>query len=110
MSTRSICFALLFAFPLYPAIADAVAEAAQGTALAQQGKYDLAISHYKAAIRLNPRLPGIYLNLGLAYFKSKHLPEAVSAFNKAVQADSSSFQARALLGMSYYGLAKYADA
>jgi tetratricopeptide (TPR) repeat protein len=82
-------------------VPDAAAEAARGAALAHEGKYDLAIQHYKAALRLNPHLPGLQLNLGLAYFKSNHLPEAATAFEKAVQADSSSFQARALLGMCY---------
>ena len=57
-----------------------------------------------------PICPDCYLNLGLAYFKSKRLPEAATAFEEAVRADSNSFQARALLGMSYYGSARYADA
>ena len=89
---------------------DAVAEAARGTALAREGKYDLAIEHYKAALRLNPHLPGLQLNLGLAYFKSNHLREATAAFEEAVRADSGNFQARALLGMSYYGSSRYRDA
>ena len=86
------------------AVPDGVAEAARGTALAREGKYDLAIEHYKAALRLNPHLPGLQLNLGLAYFKSNHLREAAAAFEEAVRADSGNFQARALLGMSYYGV------
>ena len=89
---------------------DAVAEAARGAALAREGKYDLAIEHYKAALRLDPHLPGLHLNLGLAYFKSNHLPEAAAAFEEAVRADSGNFQARALLGMSYYGSGRYRDA
>ena len=87
-----------------------MAEAARGTALAREGKYELAIQHYKEAVRLDPRLPGLHLNLGLAYFKSNRLPEAAAAFEEAVRADGNSFQARALLGMSYYGCARYADA
>ena len=87
-----------------------MAEAARGTALAREGKYDLAIQHYQAALRLDSHLPGLYLNLGLAYFKSKRLPEAAAAFEEAVRADSGSFQARALLGMSYYGSGRYRDA
>jgi len=75
-------------------------EAARGTALAREGKYALAIEHYKAASRLNPHLPGLQLNLGLAYFKSNHLREAAAAFEEAVRADSGSSD-RALLGMSY---------
>ena len=92
------------------AVPDAVAEAARGTALAREGKYDLAIEHYKAALRLNRDLPGLQLNLGLAYLKSDHLREASAAFEEAVRADSASFQARALLGMSYYGSSRYREA
>src|SRR5579863_6374008 len=101
---------LLLAVQPAAAVPDAVAEAARGTALARDGKYDLAIEHYKAALRLNPHLPGLYLNLGLAYFKSNHLSEAAAAFEEAVRADSGNFQARALLGMSYYGASRYQDA
>ena len=35
-------------------------QAARGTALAKEGKYEQAIAHYRAAIRLNPGLPGIH--------------------------------------------------
>jgi len=108
-SIRVLIF-VLAACQLWAADSAAVAEAARGTALAREGKYDLAIEHYKAALRLNPRLPGLQLNLGLAYFKSNHLPEAVAVFEDAVRADSGSFQARALLGMSYYGSSRYRDA
>lgn len=101
---------VLLAAQIGAAVQDAVAEAARGTALAREGKYELAIQHYKAAQRLDPHLPGLYLNLGLAYFKSKRLPEAAAAFEEAVKTESGSFQARALLGMSYYGLGRYADA
>jgi len=101
---------VLLAPQIGAATQDAVAEAARGAALAREGKYDLAITHYNAALRLDSHLPGLYLNLGLAYFKSKRLPEAAGAFEKAVRADSGSFQARALLGMSYYGSGRYRDA
>jgi tetratricopeptide (TPR) repeat protein len=102
---------LLLALGQMPAaVPEAVAEAARGTALAHEGKYELAIEHYKAALRLDSHLPGLYLNLGLAYFKSKRLPEAAAAFEQAVKADSASFQARALLGMSYYGASRYREA
>src|SRR3954471_18852719 len=89
---------------------NAAAEAARATELAREGKFDLAIQHYQAALKLDSKLPGLYLNLGLAYFKSDHLPEAAAAFEEAVAADSKSFQARALLGMSYYGFANYEKA
>ena len=74
---------------------------------ARQGEYELRIPHYQAAIPQDPYLPGIYLDLGLAYFKLKKLPEAASAFDRATQADPASFRARVLLGMSYYGTHRY---
>src|SRR4051812_29435938 len=105
-----VCSLVLVACQLRAAVPEAVAEAARGTALAREGKYDLAIQHYKTALHLDSHLPGLYLNLGLAYFKSKRLPEAATAFEEAVRADGNNFQARALLGMSYFGCMRYADA
>src|SRR5438552_558731 len=101
---------LLLAAGTWAAVPEAVAEAARGTDLARQGKYESAIQHYQSALRLNPRLPGLYLNLGLAYFKSQRLPESVKAFEEAVRTDPASFQAHSLLGMSYYGCERYAEA
>jgi tetratricopeptide (TPR) repeat protein len=101
---------VLAACSLWAAVPEAVAEAARGAAFARDGKYELAIQHYKAALRLDSAVPGLQLNLGLAYFKSNHLREAAAAFEEAVRADSGSFQARALLGMSYYGSSRYRDA
>ena len=88
----------------------AVAEAEQGLRLAKEGKYDLAAARYKSALSKNPRLPGVYLNLGLALFKLDRLAEAVPAFEKALKADPASFQTRVLLGMSYYGTRKFLEA
>src|SRR5512135_3680695 len=85
----------------------AAAEAAVGLALAREGKYTLAIPHYRKALELDRNIPGLYLNLGLAYFKTDNLPEAATAFEKATQADPGSFQARALLGMSYFGCRRF---
>ena len=88
----------------------AVQEAQRGVELAHQGRYEEAIVHYRAAAKLDPTLPGIHLDLGLAYFKMKKLNEAASALARAVRASPRNFQARALLGMCYYGLRKFADA
>jgi len=85
---------VLAACQVWAAVPEAVAEAARGGASAREGKYELAIQHYKAALRLDSHLPGLYLNLGLAYFKSERLPEAATAFEEAVRADHSNFQAR----------------
>ncbi|MGA2599350.1 MAG: tetratricopeptide repeat protein [Bryobacteraceae bacterium] len=86
---------------------NAVNEANTGLSFAHDGKYGEAIKHYRAAIAIDPRLPGIQLNLGLAYFKLNRLPEAATAFEQAIKSDPTSFQARVLLGMSYYGCRRF---
>jgi tetratricopeptide (TPR) repeat protein len=86
---------------------DPAREANEALSLAHQGKYELAIAHYKLAIAQDARLPGLYLNFGLALFKLNRLAEAASAFEKALKADPANFQSRVLLGMSYFGLRQY---
>src|SRR6516164_6968787 len=88
---------------------NAAGEANQALELARQGKYELAIPHYREALRKDPAMPGLYLNLGLALFKLARLDEASSAFEHAVQADPKNFQARVLLGMSYFGTRKFSS-
>src|SRR5215475_4101383 len=51
---------------------DAAAFAALGVDLARLGKYEEAAAAYRRALKLNPKLPGIQLNLGLAEFKQEH--------------------------------------
>ena len=102
---------VLLAARIWAAVPEAVAEAARGADLSPRRESTTLPSNItKRPYAWIPKLPGLYLNLGLAYFKSKRLPEAAKAFEEAVRADGSSFQARALLGMSYYGCARYADA
>ena len=59
------------------------------------------------ALTLNPKLPGVELNLGLAEFKQGHFPAAATALRAALLADASNAQARTLLGLSYYGERKF---
>ena len=88
----------------------AAAEAETGLRLAREGKYTQAVSRYRAAAELDPALPGLDLNLGLAYFKLNRFADAVPWFEKAVQSDPANFQARVLLGMSDYACRRFADA
>ena len=48
---------------------DARAFASLGVVLSKQQNYAEAASAYRKALALNPKLPGISLNLGLAEFK-----------------------------------------
>src|SRR5579885_3693270 len=94
---------LVVAAPLWAATNPrAAAEANAGLELAREGKYEQAVPHYRAALALDPSLPGLYLNLGLAYFKLNRLSEAGPAFERAVHADPAIFQAQVLLAMTYY--------
>ena len=59
---------------------DAEAYAHLGLLEARQEHYKEAIVLYRKALSLNPKMPGLRLNLGLAYFKAGELPEAVQTF------------------------------
>lgn len=47
-----------------------------GDQLAQQGKYDLAIIHFKRSIKINPKWYIAYSNLGVVYEKKKDYTKA----------------------------------
>src|ERR1017187_9633847 len=104
---KSVAMVLAVVACAWAAAGGALAEANTGLGLAREGKYELAIPHYRAAIALDAHLPGIYLNLGLAYMKLNKFPDAATALEGAVQADPSGFQSRVLPGMSYYACRRF---
>ena len=69
----------------------AAAEANTALALARDGKYELSLRHYRAALALDPALPGLHLNLGLAYFKLNRFSDAASQFEQATRSDPDNF-------------------
>ncbi|MBS1802035.1 MAG: tetratricopeptide repeat protein [Acidobacteria bacterium] len=81
---------------------------------ARQGDYKAAVPLYRKALAFNPSVTSVRLNLGLALFKSEQLKAAVIEFNtvrKQLRTNSPESQrVDVLLGMSYYGLAQYANA
>ena len=81
---------------------------------ARQEHYKEAVSFYREALALNPNVPGLRLNLGLALFKAGELKEAIAEFEnirKGVPANSPDAQrVIILIGMAYYGLADYVKA
>ncbi|MGC2662103.1 MAG: tetratricopeptide repeat protein [Bryobacteraceae bacterium] len=87
----------------------ALAEANRGVQEAQQNHFPAAIAAYRRAIALNPNLPGIYLNLGLAYFKQGDFQNALSAFAKE-RDKARSQRVSTLMAMSYFGLGRYKEA
>lgn len=81
---------------------------------ARQQHYKEAIPLYRKAISLNPRVRGLYLDLGLALFKSGDLkaaiPEFQTALRRATPGSAEADRCTILIGMSYYGQAEYPKA
>jgi tetratricopeptide (TPR) repeat protein len=81
---------------------------------ARQEHYKEAIPLYRKALALNPEVPGLRLNLGLALFKDGQLKDAIPEFAallKSAPPNSPETQRLTiLLGMSHYGLAEYSAA
>ena len=50
-------------------------------------RYDKAIEHFDKAIKLNPRLPQVYLNRGVLYARKREHDRAIEDFNKAIALD-----------------------
>jgi tetratricopeptide (TPR) repeat protein len=80
----------------------------------RQEHYKEAIPFYRKALVLDSRMSGIRLNLGLAYFKSGAMKEAVEAFTpllKIYPADSPDHvRVATLIGMAHYSIGEYAAA
>jgi tetratricopeptide (TPR) repeat protein len=78
---------------------------------ARQERYKEAVSLYRKALALNPRFPGLRLNLGLALFKGGDLSSSIAQFRPLLSsASSGSTEAQRLnilLGMAHYGLREY---
>ncbi len=81
---------------------------------AHEENYKAAIPYYRKALALRPDVPGLRLDLSLALFKNGDLKGAIPEF-KILLKDSApgspeALRFNTLLGMSYYGLAEYANA
>jgi len=80
----------------------------------RQEHYAQAASLYRKALTLNPAMPALRMNLGLALFKAGELKDALRIFEELVKKEpSSSAEAQRLtilIGMSHYGLKDYAAA
>jgi tetratricopeptide (TPR) repeat protein len=78
---------------------------------ARQENYAAAIENYRKALKLAPAMPGLEMNLGLAYFKAEQFPDAIKVFSAEIQrqpADSPAAQRLTiLLGMAHYGMGDY---
>ena len=81
---------------------------------ARQEHYKEAIPLYRKALVIDPRMSGIRLNLGLAYFKSAAMKEAIETFTPLLKTfpDDSPDHIRVttLIGMAHFSLGEYAAA
>lgn len=77
---------------------------------ARQEHYPEAIAFYERAMALNPSMPGLRLNFGLALFKAGDYHQAIQEFNPLLKAHPGDQRLTILLGMSHYGLGEFANA
>jgi len=81
---------------------------------ARQEHYTEAVAAYRKAMALDPAMPRLRFNLGLAYFKAGEYKDALQQFNpllKTEPPDSDEAQRLTILiGMSHYGLAEFTAA
>jgi tetratricopeptide (TPR) repeat protein len=94
--------------------ADAEAYAHLGLLEAHKENYKEAVPLYSKALELNPAMPGLRLNLGLALFKSGALKEAIQTFTPLLKSQPPSspeaLRLATLIGLAHYGLGEYAAA
>ncbi|MGA7521247.1 MAG: tetratricopeptide repeat protein [Acidobacteriaceae bacterium] len=99
-------------FKAHPADAEACGNI--GFLESQQKHYPQAVRYYSQAAALNPTLPGLQMNLGLALFKAGRMKEATRVFlplYREANPDSPDAQRlRLLIGMADYGASDYAAA
>jgi tetratricopeptide (TPR) repeat protein len=93
---------------------DAEAYAHLGLLQAQEAHYKEAVPFYRRALALNPRMPGLQLDLGLAYFKGGDLKSALATFGPLLRAapreSPEALRLTTLIGLADYGLGAYASA
>lgn len=93
---------------------DAEAYAHIGFLEARQEHYKQAVPFYRKALAINPSMPGLRLNLGLALFKGGELREAIQAFLPLLKSEPAASpeaqRVTALVGIAEYGVGDYARA
>ena len=77
---------------------------------ARQEHYTEAVAYYRKALVLDPAMPGLRLNLGLALFKDGDYKQAIQTFTPLLKAQPDDQRLTVLMGMSHYGLREYATA
>ncbi|NIQ01428.1 MAG: tetratricopeptide repeat protein [Nitrospinaceae bacterium] len=73
----------------------------EGNRLSAQGRFEDAVEAYQRSIRLNPRSPAAYYNLGIAYKNLEAYEQAVQAFENTLELEPFNLDARVSLGNIY---------
>jgi tetratricopeptide (TPR) repeat protein len=76
----------------------------------RQEHYQDAIKLYRRAMALNPAMPGLRLNLGIALFKAGDYQQAITDLDPLLKAQPGDQRLNILLGMSHYGLGHFVEA
>lgn len=76
----------------------------------KRARYPDAIKHYRKAMALNPAMPGLRLNLGLALFKNGDYHQAIADLEPLRKTHPEDQQLTILIGMSQYALGHFSDA
>lgn len=76
----------------------------------KQEHYPEAIKYYRRAMALNVAMPGLRLNLGIAFFKAGDYRQAIADLDPLLKARPDDQQLTILVGMSHYGLNQFAAA
>lgn len=81
---------------------------------ARKEHYKEAVDLDRKALAIDPTIPGLRLNFGLALFKSNNLTQAILEFKMLLRTQrpaSDEFERLTILiGMAHYGLGEYAEA
>lgn len=81
-----------------------------GLVRARLENYPAAVTAYRQTLKLDPRLPGLQLDLGLALFKDGKFHDAIAPLKAASAEKPNDAGPKTLLGMSYYGTQQYREA
>ncbi len=93
---------------------DAEPYAHAGFLEAHQEHYRKAVALYRKALALNPSMPGLQMNFGLALFKAGDLQPAIRTFTTLLKQQPANsgdaLRLKTLIGMAHYGLREFAAA
>ena len=80
-----------------------------GVVYTRRKQWDRALTELHKAEKLMPQVPGIRLNIGLAYYRQNEFLKAIPPFESVVGAQAEAVQPRYLLGLCYFFTDKWGD-